>query len=948
MQKKLFLLDGMALVYRAHFALIRRPIYTSQGINTSALFGFTQTLLEIINRHTPTHLAVAFDTAAPTQRHVEFPEYKAQREAMPEDLSQALPHVRQMIEALNIPILILDGYEADDIIGTMVRRAEKAGFTSYMVTPDKDFGQLVSEKTFIYKPSRMGDGDEILGVPEILKKWGIERPEQVIDILALWGDASDNIPGVPKIGEKTASKLISQYGSVENLIANRSELKGKLKESVETHQEQAHLSKRLATILCDTPIPEQPDELICREMDKERVANLCREFELNTIGRRLLGESFKAGRGVASTLEFEALVAPDSNASSISSPKTSSEKDTSTSDNEKQEDTPASATLKSLSEVPHTYKLAANETERRQLLDLLLEQTSVCFDTETTGLDPKHAALVGIAFSCEPHTGHYVPFPETESESASILEEFRPFFENEKITKVGHNLKFDLSILRWSGVFVRGPLFDTMLAHSLIDPDNRHSMDYLSEAYLGYSPMPIEKLIGTKGEDQLNMRQVSLDLITEYAVEDADITWQLRKVLEPLLKEKGQEKVFYEIESTLIPVLVEMEFEGIRVDAPALATFANQLAHEIVSCEERIHSLAGGKFNLNSPKQLGEILFDVLKIADKPKKTKTGQYATNEQTLTALASQHEIVEKILTYRTMTKLKSTYADTLPHAIFPGTNRIHTTYNQAVTATGRLQSQNPNLQNIPIRTDLGQEIRKAFVPRSSGWVLLVADYSQIELRIIAAISGDDAMIEAFASGIDIHTATASRVYGIPLEEITPEMRRKAKMVNFGIIYGISAFGLAQRLQIPRTEAGSIIEQYSKRYPGIQNYINNTIEFANNHGYVETVTGRRRYLRDIRSANATVRSAAERNAINAPIQGTAADMIKIAMASIQNELSRQKLKSRMLLQVHDELVFDLHRSEESVMRTLVEEKMKTAISLQVPIVVEMGIGENWLEAH
>ena len=948
MQKTLFLLDGMALVYRAHFALIKRPIYTSQGVNTSALYGFTQTLLDIATRHTPTHLAVAFDTQAPTQRHLDYPEYKAQREAMPEDLSQALPHVRRMIEALNIPVLIRDGYEADDIIGTMVRRAEKANFTSYMVTPDKDFGQLVSANTFIYKPSRMGDSDEILGLPEILEKWSIERPEQVIDILALWGDASDNIPGVPGIGEKTATKLISQHGTVENLIANTSGLKGKLKESIETHREQALLSKRLATILCDAPIPEQLDELERKEPEKEHIATLCQEFELNTIGRRLLGESFKAGRGFASTQEFEGLVAPESNASPISSPKTSSEKNASASDNDKREDSHTGATLKSLSNVQHKYAAAAKESERRQLLDLLLQQTSVCFDTETTGLDPKCAELVGIAFSWEPHTGHFVPFPETASEALLILEEFRPFFENEKITKVGHNLKFDLSILRWSGVFVKGALFDTMLAHSLIDPDRRHNMDYLSEAYLGYRPKPIEELIGAKGEDQLNMRQVSLDLLTEYAVEDADVTWQLRNVLEPLLKENGQEKVFYEIESTLIPALVEMEFEGIRVDATALATFAGQLAHEIASCEGRIHSLAGGKFNLNSPKQLGQILFDVLKIADKPKKTKTGQYSTNEQTLTALASQHEIVEKILAYRAMAKLKSTYADTLPQAISPRTGRIHTTYNQAVTATGRLQSQNPNLQNIPIRTELGQEIRKAFVPRDSEWVLLVADYSQIELRIIAAISEDAAMLEAFSSGVDIHTATASRVYGIPLDQVTSEMRRKAKMVNFGIIYGISAFGLAQRLQIPRTEAGAIIEQYSRRYPGIEEYISKTIEFANKHGYVETVTGRRRYLRDIRSANATVRSAAERNAINAPIQGTAADMIKIAMASIQNELFCRQLKSRMLLQVHDELVFDLHRSEESVMRELVEEKMKTAISLPVPIVVELGTGENWLEAH
>ncbi|MDA1276494.1 MAG: DNA polymerase I [Verrucomicrobia bacterium] len=954
MQNKLFLLDGMALVYRAHFALIRRPIFTSKGFNTSAIYGFTQTLLEIISRQSPTHLAVAFDTEAPTQRHKDYPLYKSQREAMPEDLSLALPHIRRMIEALNIPILIRDGFEADDIIGTMVRRAEAGndGCISYMVTPDKDFGQLVNEQTFIYKPSRMGDDIEILGPSEILKKWGIERPEQVIDILALWGDVSDNIPGVPGIGEKTAAKLISQYGSVENLIAHSGELKGKLKESLESHREQALLSKRLATIICDVPIPEQLDDLKRRDPNDEEVASFCREFELNTIGRRLLGESFKAGHGFG--VSEQALEPENRDSQTAAAPDTSPLREDlfaaqpKPADEIRAPESPVGVPLKTITDVPHDYRIASDRSARETLVTLLRKQPSVCFDTETTSLDPKGAELVGIAFSWEKHAGYFVPFPETASEAAAVLNEFRSFFEDENICKVGHNLKFDLSVLRWKGVSVHGTFFDTMLAHSLIEPEYRHSMDYLSEVYLGYSPVPIKALIGEKGAEQLNMRQVPLGALSEYAVEDADVTWQLRHALEPLLKEKGQERVFYEIESMLLPALVEMEFEGIRLDASTLEVFAEQLAKQIALCETRIHHLAGGTFNLNSPKQLGEVLFDVLKIADKPKKTKTGQYATNEQTLTALASEHEIVERILEYRAMTKLKSTYADTLPHSIFPSTGRVHTTYNQAMTATGRLQSQNPNLQNIPIRSALGQEIRRAFVPRESDWVLLAADYSQIELRIIAAISGDQAMLEAFSSGVDIHTATASRVYDLPLDQVSPEMRRKAKMVNFGIIYGISAFGLAQRLRIPRSEAGEIIDQYSKRYPGIQNYISTTIRVAKEKGYVETVTGRRRYLRDLTSANATVRGAAERNAINAPIQGTAADMIKIAMSNIHTELFLRKLRSRMLLQVHDELVFDLYKPEENEVRAMVEEKMRTAIPLQVPIVVEMGTGKNWLEAH
>ncbi|MBI4659997.1 MAG: DNA polymerase I [Verrucomicrobia bacterium] len=1003
MQKRLFLLDGMALVYRAHFALIRRPIFTSKGVNTSALFGFTQTLLDIIATQSPTHLVVAFDTDTPTQRHREYPDYKIQREAMPEDLSLALPHVRRMIEAFRIPVITCDGFEADDIIGTLVRRAEREDFVSYMVTPDKDFSQLVTEKTFLYKPSRMGEGIEILGLPEVLSKWGIKNPSQVIDILGLWGDATDNIPGVPGIGEKTAGKLIAEYGSVENLLAHTADLKGKLKESVEANRERALLSKRLATIICDAPVSVELDALKKRVWDEPNVRSLCVEFEFNSIGRRLFGDDFKAGRGFAGgaadsklgtsdpvsraqagsdvgelfpltpvlspgekgkqfTRSGQPVASPSSPAQGDSLPlpagegrgegerprQTTPAAPTASGSPATESPFPHAPSLKTIADVPHEYQLVQTREQRAKLIQMLRRQPSFCFDTETTSLDPKDAKLVGIAFSFNPQTGHFVAVPQEAGQAQAILGEFRPVFESETIEKVGHNLKFDLSVLKWQGLSVRGKLFDTMLAHSLIEPDMRHTMDYLAEAYLGYSPVPITKLIGEKGSEQLNMSQVPLEELTEYAAEDADVTWQLRSVLEPLLKEKGQERVFYEIEAPLLPVLMEMELEGVRVDAAALSEFAEQLSKQVAACERTIYQLARTEFNLNSPKQLGEVLFEGLKIAENPKKTRTGQYATDEQTLLALAGEHEIVQRILEYRAMTKLKSTYADALPGTIFSKTARIHTTYNQTVTATGRLQSQNPNLQNIPIRTELGQEIRKAFIPRSEEYMLLSADYSQIELRIIAAISGDAALREAFRSGHDIHTATAAKVYAVPLDQVNSEMRRKAKMVNFGIIYGISAFGLSQRLGIPRKEAGDIIDQYFDQFPGIRKYISDTIEFAREHGYVQTVTGRRRYLRDIRSSNATVRGAAERNAINAPIQGSAADMIKIAMAKIHCDLSRRKLKTRMLLQVHDELVFDLFKPEEAEARALIEDGMKTAIPLDVPIVVEMGVGKNWLEAH
>jgi DNA polymerase-1 len=942
MGNKLFLLDGMALVYRAHFALSSRPIFTSKGVNTSALYGFTQTLLEILNNQQPTHIAVAFDTDAPTHRHVEYAEYKATRQAMPEDLSQALPHVRRMIEAFRIPVLICDGFEADDIIGTIVRRAEKQGFKSYMVTPDKDFGQLIDEHTFLYKPSRMGDGVEILGLPEIRERWGIQRPEQVVDVLALMGDSSDNIPGVPGIGEKTAIKLIGQYGTVENLLEHKDELKGRARDMLEQHRNEALVSKRLATILCDAPCPVDIDALKLQPRDDEKVKGLLVEFEFNSIGRRLFGEGFRAGRGFAGAEDPAQTQQP---AAAASEPELVLEGEATESG--VNQAAPVSPKLKTLVDVPHQYHVMAGPQERAELVQTLGLQGKFCFSLETTSADPKEARLVGLAFSFAPSNGYYVPVAQNEAEEKAILREFRSVLESEA-EKIGHNLKFDVAVLRWKGVSVGGKLFDTIVAHSLIEPDLRHALDYMAESYLGYTPTPISKLAGDPKSDQPELSAVPLEQVAEYATERADVTFQLAAALEPLLEEKGQERVFYEIESELLPVLVDMEFEGIRLDSAAMNEFAMQLAKEIDQQEKAICQLAGTTFNLNSPKQLGQILFDVMKICEAPKKTKTGQYVTDEQTLAALAPDHEIVQRLLEHRTATKLKSTYADTLPLAISPRTGRIHTTYNQVSTSTGRLNSQNPNLQNIPIRTERGQEIRKAFVPRSSEYVLLSADYSQIELRIIAGLSREPGLLEAFQSRTDIHTATAAKVYGVFPDLVTAEMRRKAKMVNYGIAYGISAFGLAQRLGIPRREAAEIIEQYFKQFPGIRKYMDDTIAFARKNGYVETVTGRRRYLRDVRSSNNTVRSAAERNAINAPIQGSAADMIKIAMIHIHRELNGHSLKTKMLLQVHDELVFDLYKPEEQIVRALVEDKMKHAINLEVPIEVEIGVGKTWLEAH
>ena len=918
--KRLFLLDGMALVYRAHFAMSRNPITSSSGMNTSATLVFTNTLLDILNKQDPTHIGVVFDTPEPTHRDKLFPEYKAQREAMPEDLSRSMPYIFSICEAFNLPILRVPGWEADDVIGTLAERSKTEGVTTYMVTPDKDFGQLVSDRTLICKPARAGGGMEVLGVREVLDRWKIERVEQVTDIFGLMGDSSDNVPGVPGIGKKTAQKLIGQFGSLENLLDHVSELKGKQRENLETYRDQALLSKELVTIDRNVPLEISLPDLQRREWDSERLMEIFNELEFNVLGKRLFGDAFQAGPKGPPTESGEAAGG-----------------------------TVPSREVKTIQEVPHSYCLVDTPDERRGLIQRLSLQPVFCFDTETTGLDSKTCGLIGMAFSFEAHSGTYVPLPEDRDEVISILEEFRPVFENPAIEKVGHNLKFDLSVFSWHGILVRGRLFDTMLAAHLAAPDLRRTLDYLAEALLSYRPISISDLIGEKGEDQLSLRELPIEKVVDYAAEDADITFQLSGKLRPMLSDKNQERVFNEVECPLIPVLVNMESEGIRMDVEVLRNLSDELRAEIDQTAERIFELAGERFNLNSSQQLGNIFFDKLKLDPAARRTqKTKQYQTNELALTRLAQNHEIVRKVLYYRLCTKLKSTYLDMLPGTIFPKTGRVHTHYEQAVTATGRMQSHGPNLQTIPVRSEQGREIRKAFVPRNDAFTLLSADYSQIELRIAAELSGDEGMLEIFRSGGDIHTATAMKIYGLDEEDVTADMRRESKMVNFGIIYGISPFGLSERLDIPRPQAAELIEQYFAQYPGARKYMDETIAFARENGFVETITGRRRYLRDIDSRNAATRKAAERNAINSPIQGSAADMIKIAMVTIHRELNERKFKTKMLLQVHDELVFDLHKDEIDAIPPIVEKAMKHAIPMKVPIVVEMGFGDNWLGAH
>ena len=932
--KKLFLLDAFALIYRAHFALSKNPRFTSGGLNTSAIMGFTNTLLEVLRKENPTHIAVVFDTDAPTERHTDFSAYKAHRQAMPEDLALALPYIVRLIEGFNIPVIFSDGFEADDVIGTLAKKAEKEGFTVFCMTPDKDFGQLVSENIFIYKPARMGNGMEIQGVKEILEKWEVEHIHQVIDILGLWGDAVDNIPGIPGIGEKTAKSLIKTYGSIENIIANSHELKGKLRENVEQFSEQALISKKLATIMLNAPVDLDVNSLRLDEPNREVLEPLFTELEFRTIGRRVFGDEFRVSEVNTATATGQMNLF--GNASS--SPVTEEIETVST------EVTP----LKNINNTPHAYHLADTKEKRKELISILEGQKSFCFDTETTCLDANDCELVGMSFAVKAGEAWYVPLSANQTECQACVDEFRSILENETIGKYGQNLKYDMLVLNWYGIQVKGELFDTMLAHYLIDPDSRHNMDLLSENYLSYSPVSIISLIGNKGKNQGNMRDVELELIKEYAAEDADITLQLKEVFEPMLEKVNAYKLAKEIENPLIYVLSDMEREGVKVDQQALAEFSIILKAELQQLERTVYEKAGVKFNIASPKQLGEVLFDKLQLDPKAKKTKTGQYQTGEDVLSALANKSDIVKDILDFRQLQKLKSTYVDSLPLLINKKTGRIHTSYNQAVASTGRLSSNNPNLQNIPIRTERGREVRKAFIPRDENHVILSADYSQIELRLIAEISKDENMMEAFAQGLDIHTATAAKVYGITLEEVTSSQRRNAKAVNFGIIYGQSAFGLSQSLAIPRKEAAEIIDNYFTQYPGIKNYMNDTMQSARENGYVETIMGRRRYLRDINSANATVRGFAERNAINAPIQGSAADMIKIAMIHIHQDIIDKKLQSRMTMQVHDELVFDVLRSEIEPMKIIIENRMKHAIKTEVPILVEIGQGNNWLEAH
>lgn len=937
MSQRLFLLDGMALLYRAHFAFIKAPIRTSDGLNTSALYGFANTLLDILKNQQPTHIAVALDTSAPTPRHEMFPAYKAQREEMPEDISLAIPQIKRLMEAMNVPILVRDGYEADDIIGIMAKRAEKEGIETFMVTPDKDFGQLVSEHVKIYKPGRQGSDVEILGVKEVCERWGIERPEQVIDILALMGDAVDNIPGVKGFGEKTATALIQQFGTVENLIANTDQLKGKQKEKLEASREDALLSKKLATIFHDAPYEPVVGDLILKPHNDEALKAFFTEFEFNALGRRLYGDEFKAGRGrkaeQAASQATEAAAAPE--------------------DLFARPALPVPAKLHTIDDTPHVYHLVQTAEDRQKLIAQLATLKAFCFDLETTGLDPRDTEIVGIALSWQEHEGWFVHFPREKAGAKAALEEFRAVLTREGVEKIGHNLKFDLSVLLAHGVEVRGPFFDSMLAHSLIDPEQRHGMDYLAESYLQYTPVPITALIGTEKNDlfsQATMADVAAEdarKVADYAAEDADVTWQLAAKMRPELKE--QQYVFEAIECPLLPVLTKMENFGVKIDVQALREYGLELQKTAQLLQGRIQESAGGPFNLNSPKQLGEVLFERLKLSEKPKKTATGQYQTNEQVLQSLMGLHPIIQDILDYREVTKLNNTYVEALPHAVSKVTGRVHTTFHQLMAATGRMASTNPNLQNIPIRSDLGREIRKAFVPGHEGWVLMSADYSQIELRVMAALSGDAAMIEAFAQGLDIHQATAARVYGVELDGVLPEMRRTAKMVNFGIIYGISAFGLSQRLGIPRGEAATIIENYFKQFPGVKRFMEEIIVEAKENGYTKTLTGRRRTIRDIASGNATVRGAAERVAMNTPIQGTAADMIKLAMINVDAALTKAGLQTRMLLQVHDELLFEMPESEVEQARTIILDAMKNALLLEgVPVEVEAGTGINWLQAH
>ena len=928
--KKLFLLDAYALIYRAYFAFAKNPRVNSKGENTSAAFGFTNVLIDILKTEQPTHIAVVFDPpGGSTQRQEEYVEYKAQREQMPEDIRSMIQPIKQIVQAFNIPILEVAGFEADDVIGTFAKLAEPRGFLTYMMTPDKDYAQLVSPQTFMYKPGRGGNPPEILGVKEVCEKFEVTSPIQVIDILGLWGDASDNIPGVPGIGEKTAKALVAKYGSMEGLFANVHELKGKQKENVERFQQQGLMSKSLATIIRDVPIDFDEKDLEVCPVNADAIRDIFTELEFRTLAKRIIGEELVVTQ---TTVNKEEAQLDLFGMQSMLEP---------------QEAAPTSSYKTIATEKP-SYHLITSQEERKELLDLLLVQSELCFDTETTSIDALHADLVGFSFSYKPREAFYVAVPSDFEAAKAIVNEFALVFEDSSIEKIAHNIKYDLKVLHRYGIELKGPLFDTMIAQYLINPESKQGMDFLATYYLNYQPISIEALIGKKGKNQGNMSDLAPEQIKDYACEDADITYQLKKLLEPEIEKPHLHHLFYDVEMPLAKVLKEIEQEGIAIDTAALTAFSKELDERLIELDQQIKELAGEAFNIDSPKQLGEILFEKLKISSKAKKTKTGQYATSEDILQKHEHDHPIIGHILEYRQLRKLKSTYVDPLPTLCDPIDGRIHSNFMQTVTATGRLSSNNPNLQNIPVRSAKGREIRRAFVPRSSDFQLMAVDYSQIELRIIAALSGDPNMIAAFKSGHDIHAATAAKVFHTPIDEVTREQRSAAKAVNFGIIYGQSAFGLAQNLQISRTEAKGIIDAYFEQYGTIKTYMDKVIAQARELGYVETILKRRRYLPDIHSANAVVRGFAERNAINAPIQGSAADIIKVAMVAVQNAMSKEKLQSKMILQVHDELVFDVHRDEIEQMQVLVKKAMEQAVSMEVPMEVEMKTADNWLEAH
>ncbi len=956
-EKKLFLLDALALIYRAYYALIRSPRITTKGKNTNAQFGFTTTLLDLINKEKPTHLAVVFDTSAPTERHTDFAAYKANRQETPEDLRDALPDIKRIIKGFNLPCLELDGFEADDIIGSLALEAADLGYTVYMVTPDKDYGQVVRDGVFIYKPPFQGNSAEIMGPKEVCAKWGIKRVEQVIDILGLMGDAVDNIPGIPGIGEKTAAKLLAEYDTIENILANADNIKGALGEKVRNGKDLAIMSKKLATIITNVPVPFHEEDFRVKEKNTEALTEVFNELEFRALSKRVLGgdsveQDIWNGQNPAPpkgsvSKDLFGNDLPQKRSSAHTLPAIVPEAQL-PAEIEETEQLPA--TLFTIDQVPHNYILVTSDEDIDNLVQTLLAHKEIAFDTETTDIDANLADLVGMSFCFTKGSAYYVAVPEEKAKVVEILERFKPLFDREDILWVGQNIKYDMLMLKWYGFGLKGSIYDTMLANYVIDPDGKRSMDMMSMKYLAYQPVSIETLIGKKGKGQQSMRDVPLEQVKEYAAEDADVTLQLKHSFDPLLEQNAVKRVFNEVENPLVPVLLGMEYEGVGLDVNFLQQYSKELEKDIRQAEENVYGHAGVKFNIGSPKQLGEVLFEVMKIDAGQKKTKTGQYATGEDILQKLRHKHQVVEDILAYRELTKLKSTYVDALPTLINPRTGRLHTSYNQAVAVTGRLSSNNPNLQNIPIRTERGREIRKAFIPRSSDHRIISADYSQIELRIVAAISGDEAMITAFKENKDIHTATAAKVYGIEESAVTKDMRRAAKAVNFGIIYGQSAFGLSENIGVSRTEAKTIIDNYFKQYPSVKQYMDRSINFAKEHGYVETIMGRKRWLKDIYSANFTVRGYAERNAINMPIQGTAADMIKLAMIAINRELQNHKMDAKMILQVHDELVFDVPVGEVEAVQPIIRRCMENAMALPhgVPANVETGTGTNWLEAH